>query len=68
MSSQVMCSCYNCRKNTIGIKTGMAAGWHVANWIAVLLTGFIWALPFLIIWLCSGEVRCSVCGMKALKL
>lgn len=68
MTNQVMCFCPKCRMNTIGIKTGMSGGAIVFHLFLVLMTGFLWLPVAILCMLCSGNVRCTVCGMKARKL
>lgn len=66
--STVMCMCKNCRKPTIGIKTGMSGGAIVFHLFLVLVTGALWLPVFILCLLCSGSVRCSECGTLARKL
>ena len=66
--SMVMCRCKNCSRNTLGVKTGLSGGGHLVGIVLTLLTGLL-ALPlYILMMLCSGSVRCSICGNKATKL
>jgi len=68
MSSQVMCFCKTCRRNTVGIRTGMSAGGHVFGLLLTFLTGLLGAPLYILMVLCSGETRCTCCGKLAKKL
>jgi hypothetical protein len=68
MSSQVMCFCKSCKANRVGIKSGLSGGGHFVGLVLTLLTGLL-ALPvYILMMLCSGSVRCSVCGNISKKL
>lgn len=68
MSSQVMCHCKHCKRNTIAIKTGMTAmGWF-AHIVMTFLTGLLWLLVLIPCALFISTVRCSACGSVAKKL
>jgi len=68
MSSQIMCRCKTCKKNTIGIKTGMSAGGWFAHLVMVVLTGLLWLIVLVPCALFISTTRCSVCGNVASKL
>lgn len=68
MSSQVMCMCKTCRRSTIGIKTGLSGGGHFVGLVLTLFTGLLFGPVYLLMILCSGTTRCSVCGSVAKKL
>lgn len=68
MSSQVMCFCKTCRANKVGIKTGLSGGGHFVGLILTLFTGLLFAPIYLLMILCSGNVRCTQCGRVASKL
>ena len=68
MSSQVMCRCSTCKRNTIGIKTGMSAMAWFAHIVMVFLTGLLWLVVLIPCALFISTVRCSVCGSVANRL
>lgn len=59
--SMVMCKCRSCGVQ-VGVKTGLSGGGHFVNLCLVLLTGFIWVIPYVLIMAVSGSTRCSKCG------
>lgn len=66
--SMVMCRCAACSRNTLGVKTGLSGGGHFVGIVLTLLTGLLFAPVYMLMILCSGTTRCSVCGSVAKKL
>lgn len=65
--SNCMCNCRTCGVKP-GIRSGLSGVGHFFNLVLVVLTGFLWVLPYLLIWAVSYKTQCTGCGRYAKKM